>query len=280
MSDKVRGSLEAFLASQRVSVVHLAGGGGAAPELAYITPFPRLSIVLAGAHPMTIAGPTGARYVAPGTGEAVFVGAHYWNRPDWSKPATVMAVLVGQRQVGISLIEHTGGGEEPVASAKVSIARPLDDATDRMIAALCALPVPNADPRLNGLVVESLLFALLAQLKRATVPSAGKARQTFEAICLFVQEYAHGTLSRDRVARQFGLSPSHVSRLFRGQGAMRFSDYVNLVRINRAKVLLADPRRTLDQIAADCGYADTAYFCRVFRRFVKMTPTAYRAVRR
>jgi AraC-like DNA-binding protein len=33
----------------------------------------------------------------------------------------------------------------------------------------------------------------------------------------------------------------------------------------------------LKEIAANCGYKDTAYFCRIFKKMSKVTPTQYRA---
>jgi AraC-like DNA-binding protein len=58
---------------------------------------------------------------------------------------------------------------------------------------------------------------------------------------------------------------------------MRFNDYLNLVRVNRAKFMLQNYSMTLKEIAANCCYTDTAYFCRVFKKISKVTPTEYRA---
>jgi AraC-like DNA-binding protein len=78
------------------------------------------------------------------------------------------------------------------------------------------------------------------------------------------------------VARRFGIAPTHVSRLFRTEGLMNFRDYVNLVRMNRAKFILASYDVPLKEVAASCGYSDVAYFCKVFKSITKTTPTQYR----
>ncbi|HWI58060.1 MAG TPA: helix-turn-helix domain-containing protein, partial [Bacillota bacterium] len=49
------------------------------------------------------------------------------------------------------------------------------------------------------------------------------------------------------------------------------------VRTDRAKHLLRNCRLKLDEVAAQCGYRDAAYFCRVFKRLEKLTPAEYRA---
>ena len=83
-------------------------------------------------------------------------------------------------------------------------------------------------------------------------------------------------LSRESVARHFGLAPNHVSRLFRQHGQMRFHDYLNSIRMNRAKFMLRSYSVTLKEVAANCGYTDVAYFCRLFKKMNQETPTQYR----
>lgn len=58
---------------------------------------------------------------------------------------------------------------------------------------------------------------------------------------------------------------------------MRFNDYLNLVRVNRAKFMLQNYTIPLKEIASNCCYSDPAYFCRVFKKICKVTPTEYRA---
>lgn len=57
---------------------------------------------------------------------------------------------------------------------------------------------------------------------------------------------------------------------------MRYSDYVNLVRVNRAKFVLRNYNMTLKEVAANCGYSDAAYFCQVFKKISKVTPAQYK----
>ena len=57
---------------------------------------------------------------------------------------------------------------------------------------------------------------------------------------------------------------------------MRFNDYLNFVRVSRAKFMLQTYGMTLKEITAKCGYSDVAYFCRVFKKISQVTPTAYR----
>lgn len=215
--------------------------------------------------------------IKPVRGHAVFVPDHAWNKPDWSGHVDVLTFLFGAKQIGISLVRHKGGSEVPASAVKASVHGGYDVPTHGILAALMVLAADRLKGPLPRLLTESLLHACLRLLKTPRAHSPRKAIQTYESICLYVQENFHSPLSRESVARHFGLAPNHVSRLFRKEGFMRFNDYLNLVRVNRAKFMLQNYNLTLKEIAASCCYADPAYFCRVFKKICKMTPTEYRA---
>jgi AraC-like DNA-binding protein len=142
--------------------------------------------------------------------------------------------------------------------------------------ALMNLPAQSGDNRAGQLLVEALLHCCVKQLGEPTGHTGGKADKTFQNICLYLQENFQFSLTRDSVADHFRLSPNHVSRLFRSEGFMRFTDYLTWVRLDRAKYMLRHHDKTLSEVAQSCGFSDIGYFCRVFKRKTKLTPTAYR----
>ncbi len=221
--------------------------------------------------------PVGGRpeQIAPGPGHAVFVPGHAWNRPDWADACKVLTFLLGARQIGISLVSHRGGQESRAHAIKTSVASAHDVPARNILNAIAAVTDETPGPLAKSLV-ESLLYSCLRLLGAQEMRKSRKASHTYEALCLYVQENFQDDLTRESVARKFGIAPGHVSRLFRCEGLVRFNDYVNLVRMNRAKFILTNYRTPLKEAAANCGYGDVAYFCRVFKRFVKTTPTEYR----
>jgi AraC family transcriptional regulator len=73
--------------------------------------------------------------------------------------------------------------------------------------------------------------------------------------------------------------PVHLVRAFRGAFGCTPGEFVRRARIERAASLLRTTRRSLLDIALDCGYASAAHFSRSFRAALAMTPSAYRAER-
>ena len=269
--------LEEYLRRTRVRHVHFGDGTTVPPPLAYVTNFPRLSLPLAGCHTMEIAHSGRTETIKPVRGHAVFVPDHAWNKPDWTGRVDVLTFLFGVKQIGISLVRHKGGSQVPSIAMKASVHGGYDVPTHSILATLMVLAADHAKGPLARLSTESLLHACLRLLRSPQKQRPRKAIRTYESICLYVQENFHGPITRESVARHFGLAPNHVSRLFRKEGLMRFNDYLNLVRVNRAKFMLQNYSMTLKEIAASCCYSDPAYFCRVFKKICKVTPTQYRA---
>jgi len=268
--------LEDFLRGTRMRRVHFAEGSIAPPVLAYVTHFPRLSIPLEGCHKMEIAHNGRTEIIRPVRGHAAFVPGNTWNKPDWSSPVKVLTFLFGTKQIGISLVNHKGKSNMPAAALKTSVHGAYDALTHSLLAALMAFAADQSKGPMALLLTESLLHSCLRLLKTPQMHPPRKAIRTYEALCLYVQENFQTPITRESVAQHFGLAANHVSRVFRKEGLMRFNDYLNLVRINRAKFMLRNYNITLKEVAANCGYNDIAYFCRIFKRICKATPTQYR----
>ena len=77
-------------------------------------------------------------------------------------------------------------------------------------------------------------------------------------------------------ARMCGMSESHFMSFFQQIMGLSFVKYLNQYRIQRAQALLAKTDRSIADISLDTGYCDQSYFGAVFRRFVGITPAAYR----
>lgn len=94
--------------------------------------------------------------------------------------------------------------------------------------------------------------------------------------CAYITENFHKSISLEEVAQTVHLSPYYFSRLFKAGKGCNFVDFLTKVRIDKAKILLQNPEQTVVRVAAEAGYQDASYFCRVFRQEVGVTPNQYR----
>jgi len=83
-------------------------------------------------------------------------------------------------------------------------------------------------------------------------------------------------LHRPEVAQACGMSPGYFSRTFHRQTGMTFRSYVNHVRLDDWKRLLADPDRSISEAAVCAGFQSISQANRVFRAFTGCSPSAYR----
>jgi len=274
----ITAKLEQFLLRERVRRVYFAEDSAPPPVLAYVTHFPRLYLPLAGSHVLDVAQNAVSTTIRTVRGQALFVPENAWDKPEWSGPIEVLTFLFGAKHFGISLAQHKGRSEAPVNAIKTHIHGAYDGLTHSILAALTAFAADRSQGPLDRLLIEALLHSCLRLFRAPSLERPRKAIRTYESICLYMQENFQVALTRESVAEHFGLAPNHVSRLFRREGQIRFNDYLNSIRMNRAKFMLRNYSLTLKEIAANCGYNDIAYFCRMFKKMNNETPTQYRGV--
>ncbi|MFJ1703519.1 AraC family transcriptional regulator [Kitasatospora sp. NPDC088346] len=78
-------------------------------------------------------------------------------------------------------------------------------------------------------------------------------------------------------ARRAGMSVAELRRAVRSVGAVGPKEYLLGVRLNEAKDLLAASELPVAAVARRVGYADPAYFTRIFTRRVGVAPSVFRA---
>ena len=95
------------------------------------------------------------------------------------------------------------------------------------------------------------------------------------------KEYIHAhymdpDLTLTAVARKTGLTPQHFSTVFKRQAGVNYIQYVNKVRIEKAKTLLKANRENIAQTAFRCGFNSLDNFGKVFKKTTGMTPSQYK----
>jgi two-component system response regulator YesN len=83
-------------------------------------------------------------------------------------------------------------------------------------------------------------------------------------------------LQMNKIAAQYNLSSNHFSTVFSQEIGEPFRDYLNNLRINRAKELLSTTSIMCSQVAYQCGYNDAHYFSTFFKKKTGFTPQAFR----
>ena len=92
----------------------------------------------------------------------------------------------------------------------------------------------------------------------------------------YIQQHFVEDLNRDVIANALGITSDYFSRLFIREMGRSYSDYLNGLRIDRAKELLLNEAISVGEIALSVGYNNFSYFSSVFKRYTSLTPWQYR----
>lgn len=92
----------------------------------------------------------------------------------------------------------------------------------------------------------------------------------------YMMENADKKISLSDIADAVNLSPTFFHRVFKACVGQTPSAHLQNLRIERAKELLFDNSRSVEQIAEECGFSSRAYFDNVFKLKTGTTPALFR----
>lgn len=88
----------------------------------------------------------------------------------------------------------------------------------------------------------------------------------------FMQEHFTEELSIEKTAREAGICPSFLRRLFQDFCGESPLQYLRNLRLERARILLRNPYLSIEEIAERCGFGGSNYFIRIYKSRYGVTP--------
>jgi AraC-like DNA-binding protein len=130
-------------------------------------------------------------------------------------------------------------------------------------------------------VLKGLMIALLGLFRNIVETGAGQLNsdigKVFQAKCMVREQFANPALSVQHIAGLLGCSADYLSHLFHVETKERLTHYIQRIRIEGAVLALETTPLNISEIAYAGGFADPAYFARIFKQHKGMTPHEYRA---
>jgi AraC family transcriptional regulator len=133
----------------------------------------------------------------------------------------------------------------------------------------------------SRLLAQAAGCEILAELHRlgnapVAVPRGGLAPWAQRRCVDMIRSRLADDLSLEELAAEVGLSPFHFSRMFKESIGVPPRAFVVRLRIERACALLEETALPVTMIAQDVGYSSSQVLARVFLKYKRMTPSAYR----
>ena len=83
-------------------------------------------------------------------------------------------------------------------------------------------------------------------------------------------------ITMDDLCAVSGVSKQYLCLLFKNTLASRPMEYIAKRRIQAAKELLVSTNKGIEDISEEVGFCTASYFCKLFKRYEGMTPSAFR----
>lgn len=247
--------------------IWFAGNHAPVPEMAFQVDFPRLEILLEGQL-------TDAALSEPMLAlDALYVPAGGWNFPQWQSPVTTLSILFGKQQLGFSVQQWDG--QQLKNMAKQHVARRGPRVGSFLLQTMSEIQMQPQEQQTARLIATSLI-SHCADLLSSQIQTASRSQALFDAIREHIDSHFAEPLTRESVAQAFYISPNYLSHLFQKSGVMGFNEYLNHTRLEHARRLLKGYDLKVKEIAHACGFVDSNYFCRLFRKNTDRSPSEYR----
>lgn len=91
----------------------------------------------------------------------------------------------------------------------------------------------------------------------------------------YVQDHLHQKITLEEVADYLHLNSSYFSRLYKKETGLTFIEYVIQTKMNKAKELLDNTDKTVEEISYTLGYDNKRYFIQLFKNEIGVPPMIY-----
>lgn len=101
--------------------------------------------------------------------------------------------------------------------------------------------------------------------------------ELIDKINLYIENNFHQGLTLSHLAEIFFMSPNYLSTIFNEKNGMSLKDYINKLRIKKAKQYLEETDMKISEISKLVGYSQLSYFGSIFNKLEGCTPNEFRS---
>jgi AraC-like DNA-binding protein len=135
--------------------------------------------------------------------------------------------------------------------------------------------------RLDKVYASTLVKLMLLEIALQNSPHFSAERRSqnlaIQAQTLITRNFRE-PLSTSLIARKLRRNPDYLGRVYRQTYGCNPTEGIHRARMKHAKNLLLLTAMNVDEIAVACGYEDSDYFRKVFKRFFDMQPRRFRTL--
>lgn len=129
-------------------------------------------------------------------------------------------------------------------------------------------------PPLQG---DLLMMLMLCETSRTVASPGDSAAAALAARAEhYIAAHFHESIHAAQIAAQLECNADYLGRVYLKNFGQTLTQAIQNYRVQFAKKLLRESPLSIEQIVARCGFADPAYFRRIFHRLTGVTPGEFR----
>lgn len=194
------------------------------------------------------------------------------------RPHAVMSDLRMPGMDGVSLMTRARGQGVDSEFIMLSAFASFQDSRDFFLSHGFDYLLKPVDEIELEITLERLARRLFKKHGAAGVEAAPGTPQdaTIDAIMSHIQHNYKQKITLSQLAALFHLNPNYICNLFVKHYGQSFTSIVTGLRMSEAVRMMQNTGKPLKAIAAECGYTNYFYFCRVFKEQYGCTPGDYK----
>lgn len=138
---------------------------------------------------------------------------------------------------------------------------------------------PELEVHQNLFVFFKILYSNRSEFTHSKIRTMDSRTQIrMQQMVQYIQKHFSEMITLEDLAASANISRSEAGRCFQKYYADTPMSYLIRYRLQQAQKLLLTSSLSVKEISCKCGFSDSSYFVKVFRKHMKQTPTEYRRV--
>ncbi len=115
---------------------------------------------------------------------------------------------------------------------------------------------------------------ILISRHKPTINQSQTTNPIIETAIKFIHKNYAENINLHTTASECFVSVGHLSRIFKKETGFGFNEYLTIYRLKKANLLINDnPKIKISDVALRCGFNDSNYFSKVYKKIYKAPPT-------
>lgn len=121
-------------------------------------------------------------------------------------------------------------------------------------------------------------FSDLIELIRSSKErfSLADCREEIARLDQYIHEHISEHITLSVLSRQVNMTENYLSRMFKAETGLNIVTYINLVKLEQARMMLSQPGTSIKSVALELGFEEPSYFNKIFNKTYGLNPSDYK----